>query len=383
MRLSGCLLAVLLAVFALAPCLAQAGNAKAELKQVKKQRVELAAVRKELEARMGTLGVELKQVDSALVDADAQVRKASKDVRDADARIAALRDKQAVLQARIGQLKSQMQQEAALAYRRSGGASLWMDMMFNAKVADIPHRQYLLSRLVQRQQQDRVEYAQARKALAATEHDLQKQRKALVGLRQTKLERQHALQAARDDKRKLLRKVRRDVGLKKQRDAQLARQEAALKKLLAGVGSTLLNTDNIDNWKAMRAQKGHLPWPLRGRIVAGFHSPTTSGRPSLAGVQLAPLHGDRQVRAIASGQVRYADWFGGYGLMMIVDHGDGLVTVYAHNNALYKQAGDWVSEGDVLADAGSTGWVQTTRLYFEVRDRGRPSNPRRWCRKQG
>jgi septal ring factor EnvC (AmiA/AmiB activator) len=79
--------------------------------------------------------------------------------------------------------------------------------------------------------------------------------------------------------------------------------------------------------------------------------------------------------------VRYSDWFGGYGLMMIVDHGDGLISIYAHNDALYLQMGEWVEEGEVLAEAGSTGWIEDVRLYFEVRDKGKPVNPADWCRK--
>jgi len=79
--------------------------------------------------------------------------------------------------------------------------------------------------------------------------------------------------------------------------------------------------------------------------------------------------------------VRYADWFGGYGLMMIVDHGDGLISVYAHNDALYWQMGDWVEAGERIAEAGSTGWIEGVRLYFELREKGKPVNPKKWCRR--
>jgi len=81
-----------------------------------------------------------------------------------------------------------------------------------------------------------------------------------------------------------------------------------------------------------------------------------------------------------AGQVRYADWFGGFGLMMVVEYGHGVLAIYAHNDALHKQVGDWVEAGDVLTDAGSTGWVEKTRLYFEIRDHGKSVNPKKWCR---
>jgi septal ring factor EnvC (AmiA/AmiB activator) len=365
------------------PCESIAGDTKQELEQIRQQRAELKQVRDELEARLGKLGKELKQVDTLLVAASAEARQAQADVRDADMRIDALKEQQSVLLGKMERLKAHMQHEAALAYRQADQSAMWLDMLFDAQVADIPHRQYILSRLVQRQQQDRLEYAQVQQELATTQSELEKERRGMVALRAVKEKRQEELQKARAGKRKLWRKVRHDSALKAERDAQLARQEEALLKLLKGMGSTLLNADNIDDWKPMRQLKGSLRWPLKGRIVAGFHSPTAPGRPSLAGVQLAPRRGGGQVKAIAAGQVRYADWFGGYGLMVIVDHGDGLMTVYAHNDVLYKRLGDWVAEGDVLADPGSTGWVQDTRLYFEVRDAGKPVSPLRWCRKRG
>jgi murein hydrolase activator len=374
-------IAVLLLFFPLYQGLA--GDISQRLQQVQQERTELKQVREGLETRLDQLGQELKQVDTSLVQASSEARQAQADVRAADTRIASLNEQQSALLGRINRLKGQMQREASLAYRQIDKSALWISMLLNAQVAEIPHRQYLLSRLVQRQQQNRLEYAKASQQLAVTQNELEQQRKSLDALLIKKEQRQKDLQAALAGKRALWEKVRLDAKLKAARDAELARQEDALQKLLKGMGSTLLKTDNIDDWKSMRQLKGKLPWPMVGRIVANFHSPTAPGRPSLAGILLAPRNGDRQVKAIAAGQVRFADWFGGYGLMMIVDHGDGLMTVYAHNNALYKRPGDWVAEGDVLADAGNTGWVQDTRLYFEVRDSGRPSNPRHWCRNKG
>lgn len=360
-----------------------AADAAAKLEKVRQQRVELQRIREQLEAQLGTLGAELKRVDSTVVEAASEAKEASQNVQNTDRRIDELKQRQQDLRSRIEQLHAHMQREAAMAYRQADRSSLWLDMLFDASVADMPHRQYLLSRLVQRQQQDRVEFAEARQALAATQAELEVQRSELDALRVVKQQRLDDVEQARAGKRELWEKVKKDAGLNAEREAQLARQEKALRKLLEGVGSTLLNTDNADDWKPMRQMKGKLPWPMEGKIVAAFHSPTAPGRPSLAGVQLAPRHGGGQVKAIAAGQVRYADWFGGYGLMVIVDHGDGLMSVYAHNDALYKRAGDWVAEGDVLADPGSTGWVPSTRLYFEVRDAGRPENPLIWCRKKG
>jgi len=352
-----------------------------QIRQIQQERVHLKALREKLESRLGQLGRSLKKLDQALVRASSDTRQAVAAVRQADAHLTDLTARRLKLEQRVDVLKHSMMREAAAAYRYAGRPPLWLDVMFGANVADIPHRQYILSRLMTVQAEHRREFAQSVADLMRMEVQVQRQRTELDRLRREKLAYQQQLAERQKAKRILWKKVRKDAKLQKQRDAELARQEAALRQLLQGIGSTLLSSDTDLKWVPMRKRKGRLPWPVRGRIVAHFHSRPAPGRPRLAGIQLAPRHGRGQVKAIAAGQVRYADWFGGYGLMLIVDHGDGLITVYAHNDALYKNLGDWIETGDVLADAGNTGWVKDVRLYFEVRDGGRPVNPVRWCRK--
>ncbi len=372
---------LMLVGFACAMPARAAGDVHARIRQIQQERVHLKAIREKLESKLGQLGRSLKKLDRALVRASSDSRQAATDVRQADAHLADLTARRLLLKQRVDVLKRNMMHEVAAAYRDAARPPLWLDIIFGARVTDIPHHQYILSRILGAQAQHRRDLAQSMTDLARMEQRVKHQRAILDQLRREKLARQQQLTGRRKAKRMLRRKVRKDASLKKQRDRELARQEAALKRLLQGIDSTLLASDRGLKWVSMRKRRGRLPWPLKGRIVARFRSMPVSGGPRLAGIQLAPRHGHGQVRAIAAGQVRYADWFGGYGLMLIVDHGDGLVTVYAHNDALYKSLGDWVEPGDVLADAGSTGWVKGVRLYFEIRDEGRPVNPVRWCRK--
>jgi len=181
----------------------------------------------------------------------------------------------------------------------------------------------------------------------------------------------------------MAKKLRQDVQLKKKRDKALAAQEKVLFNLLNGLQETLLSTDKIAKHVSIRKHKGRLHWPLKGKVVAKFGSRLSSQSAKLLGVQIAPSSSKkaaRQVKAMADGQVRYADWFGGFGLMMVIEYGHGIIGVYAHNDGLYKQVGDWVEAGDVVAEAGSTGWIEKIRLYFELRDKGKAVNPARWCR---
>ncbi len=357
------------------------GNVHVQIRHIQRERAYLKGIREKLALQLGELGRSVKHMDRALIRARADSRQAAVAVQRADMRLADLTARRLILEQRVDVLKHHMMREAAAAYRHAGRPPLWLDIMFGAQVTDIPHHQYILSRLMGVQAEHRRAFVQIMANLTRMERQIGHQRTKLDRLKQEKLARQQQWVERQKAKRGLWKKVRKDARLQKQRDADLARQEAALKRLLQGIGSTLLSSDKGFKQVSMRKQKGRLPWPIKGKIVAYFHSRPAPGRPRLAGIQLAPRHGRGQVKAIAAGQVRYADWFGGYGLMLIVDHGDGLITVYAHNDALYKSLGDWVEAGDVLADAGNTGWVKNVRLYFEVRDEGRPVNPVRWCRK--
>ena len=91
--------------------------------------------------------------------------------------------------------------------------------------------------------------------------------------------------------------------------------------------------------------------------------------------------GGEPVRSVSYGRVCFADWLRGYGMLLIIDHGNGYMSLYGHNQTLYKSVGDWVAAGDVIAAAGTSGGDSTNALYFEIRRNGKPTNPSNWCRR--
>jgi septal ring factor EnvC (AmiA/AmiB activator) len=86
------------------------------------------------------------------------------------------------------------------------------------------------------------------------------------------------------------------------------------------------------------------------------------------------------VHSIFRGQVIFADWLRGFGLLVIVDHGEGYMSLYGHNKILYKQVGDMVETGETIAQSGTTGGLTSPGVYFEIRQEGKPRNPMLWCR---
>lgn len=122
--------------------------------------------------------------------------------------------------------------------------------------------------------------------------------------------------------------------------------------------------------------KGHLSWPLKGKVLHHYGS-VRQGRIHWRGLVINGELGDN-VKAVASGQVLYADWLKGLGLVMVVDHGHGYLSIYGHAQALLKQSGDAVSAGEVIALAGRSGGADETGLYFELRHNDKSMNPERW-----
>ena len=129
--------------------------------------------------------------------------------------------------------------------------------------------------------------------------------------------------------------------------------------------------------------RGKLPWPVNGRLVARFGSPRAGdSRAKWDGVLIGASAGS-QVHAVHGGRVVFADWLRGAGLLVILDHGNGYLSLYGHNQSLLKDAGDIVKAGEAIATVGTSGGQSTPALYFAIRQQGRPSDPAQWCRAQG
>jgi len=364
------------------PPAAAAEDVNVRLAAVKQERQHVEEVRRRLEAQLGQLGRELQRLDRALVKARAQTREVTARWRKVYDEQQQLKRRQAALQSQIDALRRKMVDESVAAWQQARRQPGWLEVLAGVSVTEVPNRQFMLRYVMQEQQADKDRLQQALAELDVVVTALVAKEQQLAVVRDERRRAEDELEERRAARQQMKAKVRRDVRLQLQRDKELAGQEQALKQLLDGL--QLLASDRETTHVPVRKLRGKLPWPLKGRLVAGFGTRPGKGRPKLEGVQIAPRSQrkeSRQVRAMAAGQVRYADWFGGFGLMLIVEHGDGIMAIYAHNDALYKQLGDWVEPGEVVAEAGSTGWIDEVRLYFEMRDKGKPVDPARWCRR--
>jgi len=191
---------------------------------------------------------------------------------------------------------------------------------------------------------------------------------------------QEALAAVKKTRGRLLAKLNQHYGEKKQQLRQMQDNARELQKLVDSLRKAAEGFPfEAGPSKPFGKLRGQLPWPIRGRLVKHFGSKRAGGS-HWHGVLIAAREGV-EIHAVARGRVVYADWLRGYGLLAIIDHGRGYMTLYAFTQSLFKEMGDWVEAGDVIATVGKSGGRSRAGLYFGIRKKGRPVNPVKWCRK--
>nr|WP_232349026.1 peptidoglycan DD-metalloendopeptidase family protein [Neptunomonas qingdaonensis] len=183
------------------------------------------------------------------------------------------------------------------------------------------------------------------------------------------------LEALREQRQQSLAAVKKQVSSAQAKLRKLNIDKKRLEKLLAEIEKSVSSANLTQNNKAFVSLKGKLQWPVRGKILRAFGN--VKDNLSYDGVLLAGTTGSA-VAAVHHGRVVFSDWLRGYGLLTIIDHGDGYMSLYGQNDSLLKETGDWVSQGESIATIGSSGGNIDPGLYFAIRHKGKAINPKRW-----
>ncbi len=175
----------------------------------------------------------------------------------------------------------------------------------------------------------------------------------------------------------LLSKIISDIRNKDSQLTSLQEDRTRLQRILTNVKQFLSDDDLQSNSENFASLKGRLPWPTRGKVLHNYGSSRVGNRLRWEGMLIGATTGN-PVIAVHHGRVVYSDYLRGHGLLLIVDHGGGYMTLYAHNEVLYKEIGEWVNRGETIATVGNSGGRDSSALYFELRHKGQPTNPRNW-----
>ncbi len=200
--------------------------------------------------------------------------------------------------------------------------------------------------------------------------EIQQQSARLQALESDAAREVEGLERARAERAAALAAVTQQVAGGNRRLADLKREEQAVESLLADLARVLQDFP-VDQTQSFDRLRGRLPWPVGGHVAAAQGVGSN-------GVMIEATRGAK-VRAPFFGRVVYADWLQGLGLLMILAHSDGYMTLYGHAEVLYKSVGDWVAPGDVIA-ALSDAEGLAPQLYFEIREGRKTVDPKAWLR---
>ena len=225
--------------------------------------------------------------------------------------------------------------------------------------------------------------------LAQVRADTRQKAARLAEVEQAQRADRQRIVAERAERRRVLARIASDIRHDRKEIGVLRADEARLSRLVEEIGRVLAARPPRGYARIERVPelgsasgafgdlRGKLRLPVRGELTGRFGTPREAGGIKLKGLFIRAAEG-QPVRAIAAGQVVFADWMRGFGNLLIIDHGEGYLSVYANNETLLRQVGDVVAPGEPVATVGATGGNQESGLYFELRHLGKPFDPLTW-----
>jgi septal ring factor EnvC (AmiA/AmiB activator) len=376
-----------LAVLAPALCLAQAPDPEAEraaqtrLERVRAELREVAQVQARLASERDAASAQVREADQALAAQLKAQTALEAEVAEQRQRFEALEAERQAVAAGLERQRDALGALIRAAHVQGGRAPLRLllsqDRLRDANRALAYHR-YVQAGQVQRIRSLLEELAE----LARVTQRAEAQRRALDVALARELEALAALESRRADRAALLEALASQQEAQAQRVAELRRDERALLDLIESLRDIFADIpDQLDGARPFSQRRGQLSAPVPGRVLTAFGGSLPDGRRS-EGWLLEAAAGET-VTAVAPGRVAFSDWMNGYGLLLILDHGEGFLSLYAHNDGLVREVGDWVKSGEPLAQAGSSGGQGRAALYFELRRQGQPLDPQLWLRRRG
>ncbi len=395
--LAGCLLVAVGVVAA-----QERDDAERKLNQVQTELKSVAAERRKLEGKRGEASRTLRQADEQVGGVQRTLRKTQDTLRQDNAALVALQAERA----RLAQDEAAKRAELARLLRAAqvaGQAAPLKALLAQDRVAEA-ERALAYQGYLQRGQVERLRVLSADlQRLDSVQREIAERRASLDAATQAQAAQLASLQRAREERARLLAGIDQQPQDRASREKALGRDAKALQGLLAQLRAAAARAARdaarakarTDADPARRADAGKrrpavasapplrvggLGWPVAGNLLASFGGRLPDGRRS-DGVLIAAPAGTA-IKAVADGTVVFADWMTGYGNILIVDHGNGYMSLYAHADGLLKDPGAPVRRGDPVATVGTSGGQDIAALYFELRRNGTPVNPAGWLTRQ-
>ena len=372
------LIACLLPAGALALTEAEREAKARELQQLQQRLQALRAERDAVRTRFDRDQRALRKVERRIGRTVRELKRLEKQLRRQRGKLARLRKRESALKHRLATQRELLARQIRAAWMI--GKQEYLKLLLNQEDPARLGRTLTYYHYFNQARSERIEAVRTTLAeLERVARAVKTETARLETLRQETLARQAALKRDRHKRRQVVARLQAELNNREQAIAHLQANERHLRDVLEAIESSL--TDLLADTgmeKPFGSQRGRLPWPVQGKVQKLYGKRRPLSDLKWNGVLIQAREG-RTVHAIARGRVAYADWLRGYGLLIILDHGDGYMSLYGQNQSLFKEVGDWVEAGEPIASVGRSGGQQRSALYFEIRHNGRPANPLRWC----
>ena len=386
-RGSPCLAVVLLLAGMLLTMVVTAGDeGELESHQQKLQTVQtrIKALEAGLEQKIGQrnqLELQLRAVEKELGKQHRALRKLQQKQRAGERELERLKTRQITLQKELKEQRDRLVAQLRTAYFIGHQEQLKLLLSQqdpSALARELKYFEYLNQARLQAIESNRHTMQQV-----TENHDkIELQNRQLATLSRTQEAEYEKIRQSRNQRHTVLETLKIDIRDNKSSVLALRQSETQLRELIATLSGIFADIPPDTTQLPFAELKGLLPWPVQGSPLNHFGDLRSGSDLHWRGIELAAPEG-REVRAISHGRVAFADWIPVFGLIILIDHSGGYMSLYAHNQALYKDTGDWVSAGEVIANVGKSGGQQTDSLYFEIRHNGKPLNPAQWCTATG
>ncbi len=315
----------------------------------------------------------LKKTETSMAHLLTQMRTTQQKLSKQQKRLKQLNHQNKIYQQRIKQQKIQLAQQIRAAYRLPNTSllRLLLDANHMTDIDRMRQYSYYLS-------QDPVKQIKQLKRnihkLAVYQQETQKQSNILLKLTQKQQQQHQKLNTLKQSREKIVKAINSKILTKQERLALLNQQKHQLESTLMHLQKkrSRLSRSYFDHLK------GKLTWPIHGKLHNRYGSNIDQSELTRNGVVIEAA-ADEPVHAIANGKVVFANWMSGYGLLLIVEHGNGYMSLYGRNQNLYKKVGDSVHKGEVISLVGQSGGYKKPELYFEIRHNAKPQDPTIWC----
>ena len=385
------------------------------LERVRKELRDVAAERRRIEGQRGAAARELRQVDEQVAASSKALADTRSKLAEEQAALEQLQTRRQALDATVETRRTELASLVRAAYTIGDDAALKL-MLAQDRVADAG-RLLVYHRYLQQQRSERIATLRAEMAeLDGIEAQIHDRRAALEAAQTEQRSRLAQVEADRGKRAEAMRGLESRFNDRSEREKALGSDARSLERVLAQLREAARRAEaerraaaaaerarqareareardsgtpatprppprpRPEVASAPAPQVGGLGWPVSGSLLTAYGGRLPDGRSSTGVLIGAPA--GTPVKAVADGTVVFAEWMTGYGMLLIVDHGNGYMSLYAHNDALLKNVGDRIARGDTLASVGNSGGQGRSGLYFELRQGGKPVNPSTWLQRR-